>query len=308
MLESQVLTEADPLAPFEPPAETADSTAYEPTETPEPSIDSDVLTLKRSSLLEEFARLERDDEGFRRELHKFTAPRTRKQAEAARKQLEEVERTNRKLEEEKAHLTLNHYKLQLNTFDEARKRMSKEELADLAVKPEWNALVGEMDRVRRVVKESSNSPATSRSDSDSDRELYQDIDTIIEEAEASGISLERAEWLRTTVRADERVKKLPPHRRLAWVAKEIADGLKVDAAPIARPAAVAKAPAPAPVTNQRLAELAKTDTQHRSGGSRNGTMTDSEWARLKPYEWEPKLKTWGVRTVTEARQRGFIGG
>lgn len=305
MLESQVQTEADPLALIESPA-IADPSAVEPTE-PAPQIDSELLTLNRSRLLEEFARLEREDEGFKRELHKFTAPRTRKQAEAARKQLEDVERANRKLQQEHDALQLNHRKLQLGTYDNYRKTMTAEDKARLADDPQWNALVSEMERVRRIVNSSSSAPADNRSDSDADRELYQDIDTAIEEAEASGISMERAEWLRGIVRTDERVKKLPPHKRMLWVAKEIAEGIKADSAPLARPTApAAPAAPPVKVTNERLGELAKTDSGRRGGGSRTGQVTNAEWQRLKPFEWDPKLKAWGVRSVMEARQKGFI--
>lgn len=305
MLESSNLIGADPLAPFEPPAD-ADSIAQEPT-APEPEIDSDVLTLKRSALLEEFSRLEREDEGFKRELHKFTAPRTRKQAEAVRKQLEDVERAHRKLQDEHEAVSLNFHKLQLSTFDKARKEMSEADRARLADNPEWIALVNEMNRVRRIVDASSSAPAAIRSDSDADRELYQDIDTAIEEAEASGISMERADWLRNIVRTDERVKKLAPHKRLLWVATQIAEGIKADSAPLARPTApAATAAPPVKVTNERLGELAKTDSGRRNGGSRTGQVTNAEWQRYKPFEWEPKLKAWGVRSVMEARQKGFI--
>ena len=119
--------------------------------------------------------------------------------------------------------------------------------------------------------------------------------------------MERAEWLRGIVRTDERVKKLPPHKRMLWVAKEIAEGIKADSAPLARPTApAAPAAPPVKVTNERLGELAKTDSGRRGGGSRTGQVTNAEWQRLKPFEWDPKLKAWGVRSVMEARQKGFI--
>ena len=296
----------DSLAPAE-LVETP-SAADETTVSAPPVEVADVYTLRRgASFFEDLARLESEDPDFKRELHKFTSPKTRKQVEAARKQAEESERAYRQLQTEHESVSRNYQKLKLHSFDVALASMSPEEKARRASDPQWAALVNEMTRTRAALNEPQ-PQGSSRAESDADRELYQDIDTAIEEAEASGISEGRAEWLRRVTREDANVKKLSPHKRMLWVAQQIAQGIEEDRPrPRNTPAPVAAAPpAPVQVSNPKLAPLAQVDTQRRSGTSRTGDMTESQWRMLKPFEWDPKLKSWGVGSVQEAYQKGFI--